>query len=386
MMISERFNTKFRLFGGNGSSGSGGGAGSPDTTTSTTTNTNTSTGPKSSKDQQRVEELTNYYQEQLRNGTMSQSTANGLIKKLEGTKQQNNGVYTQDGLEYLALKNALAETSKDAMAGDPRYQSNPSSSNSNTKVTTTAPNYHPQPSQTNDSSSSKSNNVEFNFPNPSSMSDDELSKYLKQLQKERESDTGKMFASIYDNAIKRANEEYERRNKLTQTPNTSLSDNSMRQKTNSSAQAAAAAEQAGRAQAAAAYAAAKKQAEEMAKAKEQQKATAPLPGNNTSTQQATNTPVNNTPEEVEQSEPVKEGKTYIPHEIAYTVNGENGNRFNRQAQTSSMDEINNAFKNLYLIGSGNYYNPNGSANQNLYGMNQQSVQPNVQNNNTTQQV
>lgn len=366
MMISERFNTKFRLFSGNGSGGSGGGgAGGPDTTT-TNANENTSAGPKNPKSQQRVEELTNYYQEQLRNGTMSQGTANGLIKKLEGTKQQNNGVYTTDGLKYLALKNALAETSKDAMAGDPRYQPKPSSSNSNTKVTTTAPNYNPGTPQTNNNNNSTSKKgVEFNFPNPSSMSDDELSKYLKQLQRERESDTGKMFASIYDNAIKRANEEYERRN--------SQGSKNVDQSAANYADNYAAlidAKKNGDMEAQTKAAKAMMSPEELAEWEALENGynrqyNVINPVNNTPAQQ-TNTPVNNTPEEVKQSEPVKEGKTYIPHEVAYSAEGEKGNRFNRQAVA---DDLNKAFNNLYLIGSGNYYNPNGSANQNLYGMN-----------------
>lgn len=67
---------------------------------------------KSLEDQSRVSELIKSYKQQLENGTITQGELNGLLKKLESTKTDSSGKYTTDGLKWLAITKLLEDNNK----------------------------------------------------------------------------------------------------------------------------------------------------------------------------------------------------------------------------------------------------------------------------------
>lgn len=411
-MISERFNTKFRLF--SGSSGSGSSTGPSGTTTTPSTET-----PKNPADQQRVQELTQEYQKQLADGTMSQGTANGLVKKLEGTAKDSNGNYTTDGLKYLALKQLVG----DDTSSSPKTVSSSSNNHANkdTIVSNDRSNYNPTPTTTtapeqnsNQAYVDSGNNGGSNQKSIGDYTDEELEQAIKALEKGSGTALGKTFNTLYENAIKKYKDELARRHPAETTstePTATTASEEWKPSTygeitsdyvdklkgqyagkssdellkainegNNNASSLSHAEQV---QWEATRQALNRAYEDALKAEKEQQIqqlTQPITQiqpvtqqvvPETTTQQQTvpeDTTQTTTPTETEQkTEQETTKESYVPHETTYTANAELGNRFNGGSEV--INNMNKAFDNLYMIGSGNYYKPDGSANQNLYGMN-----------------
>lgn len=86
-------------------------------------------------DQAKINKKAAVYSTQLADGSMSESVAKANMERLEKTMYDNNGRLTTDGLEYLALQQALQNKNATTADGNPTPSNNSSSSSSSTSPT-----------------------------------------------------------------------------------------------------------------------------------------------------------------------------------------------------------------------------------------------------------
>lgn len=319
-MISERFNTKFRLF--SGSSGSGSSTGPSGTTT--TPSTETTSGNTSNK------------------SSRYKVNPDGTISNPSIVSEKVNPYYEQP------KQTKTPETSSGNTSSSPKTVSSSSNNHANkdTIVSNDRSNYNPTPTTTtapeqnsNQAYVDSGNNGGSNQKSIGDYTDEELEQAIKALEKGSNTQFGNVFKKLYESAIEKYKAELAKRHPTpTQTPETAPVVETVAQTQ-----------------------------PVIAQTQPIQTTQQTIPAPNPTPTQTTETVPSPANTQVENEQPEQEErKPYVPHEVAYTAEGEKGNRFNRQAVA---DDLNKAFNNLYLIGSGNYYNQDGSANQNLYGMN-----------------